>query len=182
MNKYINFSIPTILLKEQKNLNLTNEEMLFLIKLLSYNTSNVSYVGFATDFEINREMVGNLKAKDFIKIKENKEGIYIDTTPIYEHLYNENIQQVPVVPTDGLSADVLDRISFLLNRQVKSFELDKIREWINTGHKIEDIEIAIQKSVINNVDNFNYIDTVLQNGQTKNHENDVKVERNIEFY
>jgi DnaD/phage-associated family protein len=182
MSKYMNFSVPTILVKEQVKLRLSNEELLFLIKLLSYNTSNVSYVMFANDFEVNREMMGNLKAKGLVKINENNEGIYIDVTPMYEILYNNDNQIDVENSTDKLSADVLDRISFLLNRQVKSFELDKIREWIKMGHKVEEIEVAIQKSVINNVDNFNYIDTVLQNGHSKNNENDVKVERNIEFY
>lgn len=182
MSKYINFSIPTILVKEQKKLNLNNDELLFLIKLLSYGNTNVSYITFASDYEINREMVGNLKAKGLIKINENQDGIYIDITSMYEKLYQEQVQESFTSVQDSLSADVLDRISFLLNRQVKSFELDKIREWIKLGHKIEDIEVAIQKSVINNVDNFNYIDTVLQNGAQRNRENDVKVERNIEFY
>ncbi|MGL5021356.1 MAG: DnaD domain protein [Mycoplasmatales bacterium] len=178
--KYSNFSIPTILMEKQKQIALTDSEFLMLIRILSFNQEKIAYSVLANQFEVDREIISKLKELKMIDIIQENTKVYITISPLYNHLFDQKCEDTPV--TSQLSADVLDRISFLLNRQVKVFELEKIKEWCEQGYKIEEIEVAIQKSIINNVDNFNYIQTVLYNVNKKDEIEEVKVQRNIEFY
>ena len=47
---------------------------------------------------------------------------------------------------------------------------------------MENVEIAIQKSVINGVDNFNYVEKVLKNEKSNDVPSNVKIERNVDIY
>ena len=144
--------------------------------MLSYGTQKIEIINFTTEYSIDRELLQGLVEKNMLDIYEEEGEFFIDIVKIFESVSN-------TTPTsDILTIDAMDRISFLLNRQLKPFELESIRKWLDEGYLVENVEIAIQKSVINGVDNFNYVEKVLKNEKSNDVPSNVKIERNVDIY
>lgn len=183
MNKYFQYqsvSIPAVLIKKQKALMINDEELLILIKLFSYNTQYITYNEVIRDFQISRQQLAKLNEKKIISFKEVAENICVDLETVHELLSSQEYNSIST--TSGLSAVVLDRISFLLNRSVKPYELEAVKKWISAGHTLDNIETAIQKSIVNGVDNFNYVEKVLNDIENLDKIEQSSIERNVEFY
>lgn len=176
--KYKHFSVPN----EIFQLDIENDVLIDLIKLLSFSKSKVPIKYISENLNISRVNVTTLNAQALLTVSEDNGEVVIDLSPLYDKLFAHN-DSVGIKQQTFISTAALDRISFLLERKVKSLEVDKINSWLNMGYTTEEIEIAVHKSAINNVDNFSYIETVLFNNsnntqQTKKN----NVTRNIDLY
>ncbi len=63
-----------------------------------------------------------------------------------------------------LTANDIDKIRVVLNREIKTYELEKIKQWF-LSYNIEEIQDAVYQTVLKGIDNFNYIEKVLFSGE-----------------
>ncbi len=70
-----------------------------------------------------------------------------------------------------LNSSDIDKIRVVLNREIKTYELEKIKQWFEK-YSIEEIQEAVYQTVLKGIDNFNYIEKVLFNDEKKNFNDD----------
>lgn len=172
--------IPKDILINQEKYDLSDEELLGLIKILSIKDENDNLLAFLNLHNIKRETITNLEKKGIIQLK-NKMGKI-------EIVYQTPVEKSNLIPNETktnkvmISKEMIERINFLLNRKLKSHELEKIKSWLNLEYSFQEIEEAINKSILNDADNFNYIEKVLFNNYGSKQQTRIKIERNFELY
>ncbi len=171
-------SIPMQVILNNLDTKLEPYQLINIIKLMTMGTRYVDLMEFLSDYKMKRDHLEELVNLGLIILVTEDAKILVDLEPIHSQIFNTTTTS----KTIKLTAEVIDRIGFLLNRQVKPFELELLREWVDKGHNVDQIEIAIQKAMIKNIDNFNYIQTVLENATEIREEPVVNVKRNIELY
>ncbi len=167
--------IPTVYIKKQKELNLSDAELLALIKLMAIDEESGNLLNFLNEYSISREVLSGLDQKGIISLVKSQGKLQVVLNEMQVKAESE-IAQVLV------SSEMIDRINFLLNRQLRENELEKIKTWIELEYSMNEIESAITKSILNNVDNFNYIEKVLFNNQGSTKPKSINIERNFELY
>lgn len=165
---------PTEILENQVKFNLSDEETLTLIKLVSIDRSDLMLNVFLNKYAIKREVLNALSKKGLIKLVEIANGLEID----YIGFNNNQASDSKV----SINREMIDRLTFLLNRKLQVYELEKIKSWLKLDYKLSEIEEAISKAAIGGVDNFNYIEKVLFNNQDTKKQSKIKIERNFDLY
>ncbi len=149
-----------------------------LIKLLSFNQEYIPIELLIENKKISRNDLIILQEKNYINICENQLKIVVDMKP----LFTENTNSNNLSTKEVISADMIDRINYVLGKNITSLELEQMKDWLKSGFNSDDIELAIHKSVLKNITNFNYIQTVLYNSSKINKTNPEKIQRNINLY
>ncbi len=165
---------PTEILENQVKFNLSDEETLTLIKLVSIDRSDLMLNVFLNKYAIKREVLNGLSKKGLVKLVEIANGLEID----YIGFNNNQASDSKV----SINREMIDRLTFLLNRKLQVYELEKIKSWLKLDYKLSEIEEAISKAAIGGVDNFNYIEKVLFNNQDTKKQSKIKIERNFDLY
>lgn len=162
-----NVTIPASLIKTNE-LNLSNDEIICILRIKTIGENDVDLINFLEKFPMEKINVESLIAKKLIKLNEINSQIKINLLPLYESLVGHN--QTPETNNSAISENQsaltisdIDRIKFILNRNIKVHELEKLKFWIKAGYEIAEIENAIHKSLLKNIDSFNYIEAVLYN-------------------
>ena len=168
------FSIPCKLIDHYKSLHLNEKQLITLLRILSVSSSKMPLVELMKTTKITKEDLTSLSAKGLITVEAVDQQITIDIEPLFEELVRLDVSKSKV------TIENLERIKSLLGRSMSTIELDKIKEWFDDGYTIEQVELAIKKSLLNEVDNFNYIDTVLANEAKK--EESGKINRKDDLY
>ncbi len=163
--------LPLIVFEQQKKLQLTDSEVVVLIKLHTLVKSDQDITSFIKNQNIDQNIIKSLEAKGLITFKRKNQSLICEINQIVN----------PDKTQDVLNRETIDRINFLLNRKLKMHELEKINSWLTLNYTIEQIETAITKSMINNVSEFNYIEKVLFNSDVKTKQN-INIERNFDLY
>ncbi len=177
-NKYQAVSIPRALL----DLDIADDLKFDLIKLLAYGSETIAIKYLSTTLNIKRENVKELSSLSLIEVKEEAGELVVSISPLFNVLYSDNTQ-INSPKQAFATNDLLDRISFLINRKITSIEIEKVNMWLAKDFTTSEIETAVHKSAINNVDNFAYIETVLFNSKTNNIASKTNnVKRNIDLY
>ena len=169
-------TIPKVIFKYYKKLNLTEEELLVLICLINKGEKSVYDPNlFTEELDMDKykamQILNDLTEKNIINIKleTNKSGkreeyIYIDL--LYNKLYslllgnNEVEENIP-------PKDIYLRFETELGRTISPSEVELINEWIREGTTEEIIEEALKEAVYNNVRNLKYIDRIIYNWREK---------------
>lgn len=156
--------------KKLCSLQLDDASKVALLYLFSVSDKEIELFDFINQFGVKNDVIKELTKVGLIKITQASNKFYIDLNPFFE--------------SKDRCADVqlLDKVSLLLNRQIKPLELDFLNKWICDGFSDEEIQIAVQRSILNNVDNFNYINTVLQNSSKQSSSMSVDIDRNFDVY
>lgn len=153
------------------NFEITDEQRVALLYLFSQANDAIKLFSFIEKFKVSNDVIKSLAKLELISIKQDSGVFYIDLNPFF-------------TVHDALNADVvlLDKVSLLLNRQIKQAELDYLNQWLKSGYTDIEIQVAIQKSILNNVDNFKYVNTVLQNTSKQSSGKNVDINRNFDIY
>ncbi len=172
--------IPRDILINQEKIGLTNDELVGLIKLLTIKDEEDNLLNYLNKHNINREIISSLEKKQIIELRNQNGKIEVK----YIYLNSPYEKQVEQQETNQvlINREMIDRLNFLLNRQLKSHELEKIKSWLNLEYSMQEIEEAINKSILNGADNFNYIEKVLFNNYGSKQQKNIKIERNFELY
>ncbi len=170
--------IPKELLVNQAALGLSNDEVVALLKILVIKDENNNLINFLNEQSISREVLTSLETKGIIKLRNISGRVDL------EYCGLSQTKQVKVEGESNIlvSKEMIDRVNFLLNRSLKSHELEKIKSWLSLEYSFNEIEEAINKSVLNDADNFNYIEKVLFNNYGSRQQSRIKIERNFELY
>lgn len=186
MNKYSSVSIPKLLIENYSQYDLSAEEVLLLIQLITIDDCEVNLVEFLEKYEISKSKINILLQKQMVSVFEKAGVIMINILPLYEKLYGRVSNRDEEVKNFALSNQEIDKLKYMFNKELKPFELEQIKNWKKQGFNFKQIEDAIYKALVKNVMNLNYIQAILENEislktSSKSEEKDVHVVRNWTF-
>ena len=180
--------IPRILLNNYKLLNITEEELIIIMVIMSFG-DKVLYnpEEFAREVNASRQsvmkIINNLCSKNILSInmekKNNKAYEYISLDLLYEKLGNLIIANDEKKEIDTSVFSIFENE---LGRTLSPMEYEKIKEWITSGNSEELITSALKEAVMNGINNFNYIDRILDSWRKKGYKNKNDIIRDKEKY
>lgn len=172
-------SIPTAILTRQDELEITDSELLTLIQLITVDNFEINLQQFLNDFGIStKEKILNLKEKNLLEIDVIDQIPTVNLQKLYDKLLvlknnnlSESFEETFVDKSnEHLTRSFIDELQILIERQLTNYELGTINSWLKSGHNHDQIKNAFIKSLSLGVDNFKYIEKVLQNNQNLNSE------------
>ena len=180
--------IPRVLLNNYKALNITEEELIIIMVIMSYEDKVIyNPEEFARAINGNKHdvmrIINNLFDKNILTLvieKNNRKTYeYISLELLYDKLLNIVIGQKEEIEIDTSIFSIFENE---LGRTLSPMEYEKIKEWITTGNSNEMITCALREAVLNGVSNFNYIDSILNNWRKKGYKTKVDIAKEKENY
>lgn len=169
-------TIPKILFKYYKKLNITEEELIILICIINkgdkiiYNPSI-----FTEEIDMDKykamEIITAMAEKGIVEIKveNNKSGKkeeYLYLEPLYNKILNLLID-LQLGTNKTVDTNIFAAFETELGRTLSAMEIEIIKEWIHSGVSEELIKEALKEAILNNVRNLKYIDRILFNWRSK---------------
>ena len=169
-------TIPKVLFKYYKKLNITEEELIILICILNkgdkiiYNPSI-----FTEEIDVDKykamEIITAMAEKGIVEIKveNNKSGKkeeYLYLEPLYNKMLNLLID-LQLGTNKTVDTNIFAAFETELGRTLSAMEIEIIKEWIHSGVSEELIKEALKEAILNNVRNLKYIDRILFNWRSK---------------
>jgi len=170
-------TIPKIIFKYYKKLNITEEELLVLICLINKGEKSIYNPNiFIEELDMDKykamQLLNDLTEKNIIKIKleTNKNGkkeeyIYIDL--LYKKLYSFLLDKNSIEEETIQTKDIYLKFESELGRTISPSEIELINDWMNDGVTQDLIEEALKEAIYNNVRNLKYIDRIIYNWRSK---------------
>jgi len=168
-------TIPKILFKNYKNLNITEEELIILILLLNKEDKIINNPNtIATYLNMDKfkvmQILNNLCEKSIISIKVEKnelnkteEYIYLDL--LYQKLFNLIIEVKEEIKEP--SKDIFTIFESELGRTLSAMECEIIKGWLNDNLSSEILIEALKEAVYNDAKSLKYIDRILYSWKSK---------------
>lgn len=103
--------------------------------------------------------------------------------------YQHNLISLPVSDNgssnlEKITVEFIDEIRTIINREIKPYELEKLKSFLQYGKKA--IIDAFLKAKLKDIDNFTYVEKILQNNfknkEEKQKKNKPVIERNFDFF
>ena len=169
-------TIPKILFKYYKKLNITEEELIILICIINkgdkiiYNPSI-----FTEEIDMDKykamEIITAMAEKGIVEIKveNNKSGKkeeYLYLEPLYNKILNLLID-LQLGTNKTVDTNIFAAFETELGRTLSAMEIEIIKEWIHSGVSEELIKEALKDAILNNVRKLKYIDRILYNWRSK---------------
>ena len=169
-------TIPKVLFKYYKKLNITEEELIILICILNKGDKIIYNPSFYTE-EIDMdkykamEIITAMAEKGIVEIKveNNKSGKkeeYLYLEPLYNKMLNLLID-LQLGTNKTVDTNIFAAFETELGRTLSAMEIEIIKEWIHSGVSEELIKEALKEAILNNVRNLKYIDRILFNWRSK---------------
>lgn len=169
-------TIPAVLFKYYKKLNITEEELILLICIINTGDKIVYDPNFFTeqigmDTYKAMQLITDLTEKGIIEVKleNNKSGkkeeyIYLDF--LYNKMLNLLID-LELGTSKTIDSNIFALFETELGRTLSGLELERIKDWLHDGISEELIKEALKEAVMNNVRNLKYIDRIIFNWRSK---------------
>lgn len=180
--------VPRILINNYKLLNITDEELIVIMVIMSYDDKVVyNPEEFAKEIGGSKrnimKVIDNLCDKNILSLiiekNNNKSYEYISLDNLYEKLFNIVIDNDEKEEVDNSIFSVFENE---LGRTLSPMEYEKIKEWITSGNSSELISCALREAVMNGISNFNYIDRILDSWKKKGYKNREDILKDKEKY
>ena len=161
--------IPQSLLKNYKNLNLTEKELIIIICLINKGEKIIyNPLIFEEELGLDKykamQLITDLAEKNLIEVKlennisgKKEEYIYLDL--LYNKLFSlllENSAQ-----TNTVNTNIYALFEQELGRTISPMEVEIITEWLHDGVSEDLIKEALKEAIYNNVRNLKYVDRIL---------------------
>lgn len=170
--------IPRILLNNYKKLNISEEELLIIMVIISLD-NEIEYNPdiFVNELSMERhkvmELISSLIGKNVLSLEivqnGRKKEERISLSLLYEKLLNIIIdKKEETVRVDDSIFSVFENE---LGRLLSPMEIEQIKEWVVTFKNNELIIAALKEAVLNGVSNLRYIDTILNEWNKKGYKN-----------
>ena len=169
-------TIPKILLRNYKKINIDEKELIVLICLIGIG-DKVPYNPTIFEKELGMDkfecmqLLNNLSEKGLINIKveNNKSGkkqeyIYLDF--LYLKLLNiimDDTSSIENTPGN----DIFSLFETELGRTISPMEVEIIKEWLHDGFSEELVKEALKEAIYNDARSLKYIDRILFNWKNK---------------
>lgn len=160
-------NVPSILFYNYKLLNITSEELIFLIyiineKNLIFNPKKISN-DLNIELENVLELIGSLTTKDMISLEtvtiNNVRDEYISIDKLYKKLgyflINEEVEEKKE------NSNIFDIFEKEFGRTLSPMEYEIINGWLDSDFNEELIISALKEATYNGVSNLRYIDKIL---------------------
>ena len=153
---------PKVLFDYYHELNIDNQEFIFLIYLLN-NSCRLDATIMSNDLKIDvpefMKMMDDLISKGLISIVlKGKKEEWINIDALYKKLALYLISETKEEKTDLYSLFEQE-----FGRALSPMEYELINGWLANGSKEETIILALKEAVYNGVFKFKYIDSILYN-------------------
>ena len=167
--------VPRILINNYLKLGITEAELIIIMLVISLG-NDIEYNPdiFVQELGMDKRMVmsliSNLIDKKILSIEMVKNGRkleeHISLSLLYSKLLNivKDISEEDSVKIDNSIFSVFENE---LGKLLSPMQIEKIKEWVVTYKNEELIIAALREAVMNNVSNFNYIDTILSEWNKK---------------
>lgn len=167
--------VPRILINNYRKLGITESELIIIMLVISLG-NDIEYNPdiFVQELGMDKRMVmsliSNLIDKKILSIEMVKNGRkleeHISLSLLYSKLLNivKDISEEDSVKIDNSIFSVFENE---LGKLLSPMQIEKIKEWVVTYKNEELIIAALREAVMNNVSNFNYIDTILSEWNKK---------------
>jgi len=158
------YSIPSILVKYYRELDLSEKELIFILYIINGNYEfNINKITEELPFD-NMEvmtLIGDLTEKNAISLTiENKKELFS-----VDELYNKLC--LLVMDNSEKKSDIYSLIEREFGRTLSAFEYELAKGWLENGYEEEMIKEALKEAVYNQALNIQYIDTTLYNWEKK---------------
>ncbi len=164
-----NYSFPSILLKEYKNLNLNEKELIILIYLLNQKDNEFNPALICKDLNIDMNellnIINELTKKDLLKLDHIVDRNIHKETINLSSLYNKLAFKI-VGQEDKKSTTLYDKFEKEFGRTLSPMEYEIIGAWLN-NYSEEIVIEALKEAIYNNVNNLRYIDKILSEWNKK---------------
>lgn len=182
--KIKNLTIPGLLFYSYKKINITLEELYFLIYLINTDDKNFDIVKFGKDLNFtNKEIFGlvnSLSEKDLVKLEVMKENIDRHEALNLEGLYKklsflivEPIEKKEVVVSENLF-DIFEKE---FGRTLSPMEFEIINAWKESDFTDELILLGLKEATYNGACSLRYIDKVIHEWKKKGIKTKTDVEK-----
>ncbi len=171
--------VPRILFNNYKKLNITDEELIVVMLIISLG-DKIEYNPdiFVKELNIEKiktmEIINNLIGKNLLSIDMIKTGRitseYLSLSLLYDKLLNIIID-TKEEDTNKIDNSIFSVFESELGRLLSPMEIEQIKEWIITYKNEELIKSALKEAVLNGVNSFRYIDTILNEWSKKGYKN-----------
>ena len=174
MDKVVNLlkdkdiTIPKLLLRNYKKLNINESELIILIFLINsteYNPKSISdYMDIK--FPVLLEMISELESKGMLKIElKNINGINTEVCNL-DTLY-EKLSLLVIKKEDTKDNNsIYDVFETELGRTLSPIEYELVSDWLNDNTE-EILKLALREATYNGVSNFRYIDRIIHEWKKK---------------
>ena len=176
------FTIPQLLFFKYQELNMTLEELHFIIYLM--NTKDLAFnpKKFSSDLGTSMpevlELVNNLVNKDLLSLDLRKEGNIRNEYLNLDKLYNKLSFLVINEEKKESSTNLFDVFEKEFGRTLSPIEYELINGWLDNEFSEELVKAALKEAVYNGVSNLRYIDKILYEWKKKGIKTPEDVENN----
>ena len=176
------FTIPQLLFFKYQELNMTLEELHFIIYLM--NTKDLAFnpKKFSSDLGTSMpevlELVNNLMNKDLLSLDLRKEGNIRNEYLNLDKLYNKLSFLVINEEKKESSTNLFDVFEKEFGRTLSPIEYELINGWLDNEFSEELVKAALKEAVYNGVSNLRYIDKILYEWKKKGIKTPEDVEKN----
>ena len=161
-------SIPKLLLKNYKKLNISETELIILIFLINSYEYNPKVIADAMDIKlpILLEMISQLESKGILKIElKDINGINTEVCNL-DNLYEKLSLLVIKKEEVNDNKSIYDVFETELGRTLSPIEYELVSEWLNDNTE-EILKLALKEATYNGVSNFRYIDRIIHEWKKK---------------
>lgn len=176
------FTIPQLLFFKYQELNMTLEELHFIIYLM--NTKDLAFNPKKFSSELGTsmpevlELVNNLMNKDLLSLDLKKEGNIRNEYLNLDKLYNKLSFLVINEEKKESSTNLFDVFEKEFGRTLSPIEYELINGWLDNEFSEELVKAALKEAVYNGVSNLRYIDKILYEWKKKGIKTPEDVEKN----
>lgn len=177
--KCTNIQISKLLLFNYKKLNITDQELILIIYLINENTYNPKQIGIDLDIPFPKvlEIINTLTEKQIMKIDLVKINNIRTEVVNLDLLYEKLAKLILKEEKNNEKNNLFDTFESELGRTLSSMEYEIVNGWLTTFSE-EIILLALKEAVYNGVNNFRYIDRILNEWNKKGIKTKEDVEKN----
>ena len=176
-------TIPKLLLKNYKKLNINESELVILIFLINSYEYNPKVIADDMDIKLPvlLEMISELESKGILKIElKNINGINTEVCNL-DNLYEKLSLLVIKKEDTNVDKSIYDVFETELGRTLSPIEYELVSDWLNDNTE-EILKLALKEATYNGVSNFRYIDRIIHEWNKKGIKTREDVIRNNEEF
>ena len=171
---YVN--VPKIILSIYPKLNMTEEEVVVVLKLfemLKNNQLSISVSELSKKMSMDQNALSNILAslynKDLLSLNINytkdgktKEMFNLDNLiSKLNELFTEDIKASSIKENESLAKQLIGLVEDAFKKSLSSFELEMILEWAKEGETVDRVRRALALATSENKLNIKYVDGCL---------------------
>lgn len=178
------FVISSILMKNYKKINITNDEFIILIYLLNDDKFNPKKISEDLDLKMQEVLtiIDSLINKDIIKVELKKINNIREEFINFNGLYNKLVCLIVNTSEETKSSNIFDVFEREFGRTLSPMEYQIINGWLDDKMEEEVVIMALKEATYNGVSNLRYIDKILYEWRNKGLNTKEKIEKNKKNY